>query len=133
VASLLAFSGGANFPGMPQRAVYAATRSYVVTFSQVLAAEVAERGVKVQVVCPGVVRTEFHTRQGMDLSQVPRAEPEVVVSASLAGLAKGEVVCAPTLEDGEAVARLAQAELGMLAGARQTELAKRYRDEGDGG
>jgi uncharacterized protein len=62
VASLLAFSGAVREPFLPERAVYAGSKSFLVTFSQILAAEVADRGVRVHVVCPGLVRSEFHSR-----------------------------------------------------------------------
>ena len=75
VASLLAFSGAADLPYLPARAVYAATKAFLVTFTEVLAAELRGTGVRVQVICPGVVRSEFHSRQGMDLSGVPRWSP----------------------------------------------------------
>ncbi|HYA69504.1 MAG TPA: SDR family oxidoreductase, partial [Acidimicrobiales bacterium] len=106
VASLLAFSGAADAAFLPERAVYAATKSFLVTFSQVLAAEVAASGVRVQVVCPGVVRSEFHSRQGIDMTDVPRMEPELVVEASLADLAAGVVVSVPGLQDLDALNRL---------------------------
>jgi short-subunit dehydrogenase len=43
-------------------------------------------GVRVQVVCPGAVATEFHERQGMDLSMLPRMTADDVVTASPRGL-----------------------------------------------
>ena len=52
--------------------MYAATKTFLVTFTEILAAELTGTGVKVQVVCPGVVRSEFRSRQGIDLSWVPR-------------------------------------------------------------
>ena len=127
VASLLAFSGPLDAPHLPQRAVYAGTKSFLVTFSEVLAREVAGGGVQVQVVCPGVVRTEFHSRQGMDLSSVPRMEPQRIVEASLADLANGVVVSIPGLADLEAYARLEAADRELLAVTRETELPERYR------
>jgi short-subunit dehydrogenase len=127
VASLLAFSGPVEAPHLPQRAVYAATRSFVVTFSEILAREVGPSGVRVQVLCPGVVRTEFHSRQGIDLSQVPRMEPELVVEASLADLADGVVVSIPGLADPSAYGQLESADQVLLAATRATELAERYR------
>ena len=49
---------------MPQRAVYAATKAFLVTFTDILAAELAGTGVDVQVVCPGIVRTDStHARE----------------------------------------------------------------------
>jgi short-subunit dehydrogenase len=129
VASLLAFSGAARLPYLPQRAVYAATKAFLVTFTEILAAELAGTGVKVQVVCPGVVRSEFHTRQGMDMSQVPRMEPEQIVTASLSDLARGVVVSVPAMPDDAAKARLDEAASALLAVARTTELPARYRTD----
>jgi uncharacterized protein len=127
VASLLAFSGAARTPHLPQRAVYAATKAFLVTFSEILAAELAGTGVRVQVVCPGVVRSEFHTRQGIDMSQVPRMEPEQIVTASLSDLARGVVVSIPAMPDDSAKARLDDAASALLAVARTSELPARYR------
>lgn len=127
VASLLAFSGAARAPQLPRRAMYAATKSFLVTFSEILAAELAGTGVKVQVVCPGVVRSEFHSRQGIDMSTVPRMEPEQIVSASLSDLARGVTVSIPALPDEAAKARFDEAAAALLAVARTTELAPRYR------
>jgi len=127
IASLLAFSGAVQAAFLPKRVVYAATKSFLVTFSQALAAEVRDRGIQVQVVCPGVVRSEFHSRQGMDMSAVPRMEPGHVVEASLADLADGVLVSVPSLGDTEPVARLEAANLELVGAARVTELPVRYR------
>ncbi len=64
-----------------------------------MSGELNGAGVRVQVVCPGVVATEFHERQGLDLSAVPRMTADDVVTAALRGLELGEVVCAPGVED----------------------------------
>ena len=127
IASLLAFSGAVQATFLPRRAVYAATKSFLVTFSQALAAEVRDRGIQVQVVCPGVVRSEFHSRQGMDMSAVPRMEPGQVVLASLADLADGVLVSVPGLDDTESLARLDTASLDLMGVTRITELPARYR------
>jgi uncharacterized protein len=127
IASLLAFSGAVQAPFLPRRVVYAATKSFLVTFSQALAAEVGDRGIQVQVVCPGVVRSQFHSRQGMDMSAVPRMEPGQVVEASLADLADGVLVSVPGLGDTEALARLDAANLELMGVTRVTELPARYR------
>jgi short-subunit dehydrogenase len=129
VASLLAFSGAARAPHLPQRAVYAATKAFLVTFTEILAAELAGTGVKVQVVCPGVVRSEFHSRQGLDMSQVPRMEPDRIVAASLADLARGVVVSIPAMPDESAKARFDDAASALLGVARTTELPARYRTD----
>ncbi|MFI9339000.1 SDR family NAD(P)-dependent oxidoreductase [Streptomyces althioticus] len=132
VASLLAFAGDLPPDPLPRRAVYAGTKGYAVTFTRTLAAELAGTPVRVQVVCPGLTATEFHLGAGdtpvsgerrvHDDGGMPAAD---VVTASLAGLEAGEVVCVPGLTDAEAVARLAGAELDLRAGSGR-RLASRY-------
>ena len=46
---------------MPRRAVYAGTLAHTAAMTQTLSAELEGTGVRLQVVCPGVVATEFHT------------------------------------------------------------------------
>jgi short-subunit dehydrogenase len=126
VAGMIAFSGPAPHSQMPRRAVYAGTLAYLVAMSQTLGAELEGTGVAVQVVCPGVVATEFHQRQGMDLSAVPRMTAADVVTASLRGLQLGETVCAPGVEDAGLLDAVFQADLAAF-GAQSAQLAERYR------
>ena len=106
--------------------MYAATKSFLVTFTQILAGELEGTGVRVQVLCPGVVRTEFHTRQGMDMTGRTRMEPQDVVTASLGDLDRGTVVSVPGLEDESALEAIAAAQ-GVLAGSTgAVGLAARY-------
>jgi hypothetical protein len=94
--------------------------------TQVLHQELAPVGLRVQVLCPEVVATEFHERQGLDLSAVPRMSAVDVVTASLRGLELGEVVCAPGVQDAGLLDAVSQADLAAF-GAQSTELADRYR------
>jgi len=59
VASVAAFAPG---PGM---AVYFASKAYVLSFSEALHRELKRFGVKVTVLCPGPVPTEFQARAGI--------------------------------------------------------------------
>jgi uncharacterized protein len=126
LSSLLAFSDAVSLPQFPKRVVYAATRAYLVTFTRVLAEELAGTGVKAVVVCPGIVRTEFHSRQGIDMTQVPRLEAEAVVQASMIALDTGEVVCMPTLDDPDLLAARDGAQAAMVRTAFPPNLATRY-------
>jgi hypothetical protein len=129
IASMLAFSGTLPSARLPARATYAGAKSFLVTFTQTLAGELAGTGVNVQVCCPGLVATEFHEVQGQDLSQLPRMSPAEVVTASLAGLEAGEIVCCPTLENVSALDRLAEAQravLGIGPTPPSVRLASRY-------
>jgi uncharacterized protein len=126
VASLLAYSGGWEGPQLPHRAVYAASKSFLVTFTQVLASELRDAGVRVQVVCPGVVRTEFHSRQGIDLSAVPRMDPTDVVTASLHDLERGIVVSIPGASDESTLDAVMSAQGELQDATRVVELPDRY-------
>jgi hypothetical protein len=127
VAGMIAFSGPAPASQMPRRAVYAGTLAHAVALSQTLSAELEETSLRVQVLCPGVVATEFHERQGLDLSAVPRMSAEDVVTASLRGLELGEVVCAPGVEDAGLLDAVFGADLAAFGG-QSPQLASRYRD-----
>lgn len=126
VAGMIAFSGPASHSQMPRRAVYAGTLAHLVAMSQTLSAELEGTGVNVQVLCPGVVATEFHKRQGIDMSVVPRMTADDVVTASLRGLELGETVCAPGVEHASLLDAVFQANLAAF-GAQSPELATRYR------
>lgn len=99
---------------------------FLVTFIRTLAAELHETGVRLQVVCPGIVKTEFFARQGIDRSDMPGLAPEQVVDASLRGLLQGEVVCLPTVTDEALLARRDEAELAVLQSGASAQLAPRY-------
>jgi hypothetical protein len=128
VATLLVFSGSSTAPQLPMRTVYAATKAFLFTFVRLLATELADTGVQLQVVCPGIVKTEFHTRQGLDMSGRPRLEAADIVEASVRGLALGELVCIPSLTDVDALRQRDEAEARVLAEGMQAQLADRYRD-----
>ena len=65
VASIAGFLPG---PGM---AVYYATKAYVISFSEALHQELKPRGVRVTVLCPGPVPTEFQARAGISREVFP--------------------------------------------------------------
>lgn len=126
VAGMLAFSGAAPAAAPPaQRAVYTGTLAGTVAMSQTLHAELEGTGVTVHVVCPGIVATEFHTVQGMDLSALPRMSAEDVVTATLAGIELGEVVIAPGVEDERLLRAAFDAGLAAFQG-QSAQLAARY-------
>jgi uncharacterized protein len=52
-------------PG-PGMAVYYASKAYVLSFTEALRAELAPRGVRVTVLCPGPVPSEFQARAGFE-------------------------------------------------------------------
>ncbi|WP_375287095.1 SDR family NAD(P)-dependent oxidoreductase [Sphingomonas sp.] len=130
VAGMLAFGAAAPLGPTPGRATYVATLAHLVALSQALAEELRAGNIRVQALCPGIVATEFHMRQGMDLSALPRMTAEDVVTASLAGLALGEVVCAPGVEDVGLLDGARRANLTAFGGQSPT-LATRYRQQAE--
>jgi len=93
--------------------------------SQTLHAELQGTGVNVHVVCPGIVATEFHEVQGMDLSAIPRMSAEDVVTATLSGIALGEIVSAPGIEDYSLLEAVFDADLAAFHG-QSPQLTSRY-------
>ncbi len=108
-------SMGSFMPG-PGLAVYAGSKSFLNVFSQALQAELAPSGIEVQVLCPGMVRTEIFApmdERGFGSEQFPEEmwmEPPELVSASLAALGTGELFVIP----GEANRHSARRALGKL-------------------
>lgn len=87
-----------GFHPVPYMSVYAATKSYVLSFSEALAEEVADSGVKVLALCPGPVPTEFQQVAGTSIEgveQLVAVTPDKVVEEGLAALARGERVWVP--------------------------------------
>ncbi len=65
VASVAGFMPG---PGM---AVYYASKAYVLSFTEALSRELSPLGVRVTVLCPGPVKTEFQMRAGIAPGPLP--------------------------------------------------------------
>ena len=128
VASLLAFSGSLPINPLPARATYAGAKAFIVVFTQLLAAELKDSGVRAMVVCPGIVATEFHTVAGMGGPLPGSMSAEDVARATLRGLELGEVVCIPGLEETERIGAANDAQRNLMMGGNKPALAARYRD-----
>jgi short-subunit dehydrogenase len=82
----------------PHNATYAATKAFVISFSEALHEEERARGISVTALLPGFTRTEFQARANYDTSRVPRfmwMEADEVARAALAGAAAGKAVVVP--------------------------------------
>lgn len=78
--------------------LYPSTKAFLVSFSQALAHELSDTGVRVQALCPGFTYTEFHDVVGLNRSMAPKfmwLPAKRVVSTSLNALTHGHVIVVP--------------------------------------
>lgn len=90
----------AAFYPIPNKAVYAATKSYVLSFSRALAHELEDDGITVTALCPGVVETEYANRGNVDESNTMEGmtnDPRTVAQAGWDGLQDGDRIVLPSL------------------------------------
>ncbi|EHS52820.1 short-chain dehydrogenase/reductase SDR [Rhizobium sp. PDO1-076] len=108
--------------------IYAATKSYVLTLSQSLHAEVGSRGVYVQAVLPAATRTEIYDRMGGDISKVPDVmEVDDLVDSALIGFDRKELVTIPPVPDVADWEAFEQARMVLALGFSNAQPAARYR------
>jgi short-subunit dehydrogenase len=93
--TIINLSSLVSFMPVPQDAMYSATKLFSNSFMESLHISFKDKGIKVQVLCPGLIRnTNFHERAGMKLSLLkswqilPWMEPENVVKISVRNLRK---------------------------------------------
>jgi short-subunit dehydrogenase len=82
--------------------VYGGSKAFVLSLSQSLHHELAQKGVRVQAVLPGATATEFWDIAGLPVHNLPAGivmSAEDMVDAALAGLDHGEIVTIPSLPD----------------------------------
>jgi hypothetical protein len=85
----------AGFAPMGLNATYAATKAFLIAFSEALAVDLEGTGVHVLCVCPGFTRTEFQEKAHIDATQVPRfvwMTPEAVADQAVAAVGKQTVL-----------------------------------------
>ena len=90
------------FTPFPTNAIYSASKSFVKLFSESIYLELKGTGVKVQALCPGMTRTDFHEKMGFDKNtfykdkgMMKAMTPEEVIDISLQYLEKDKVLCVP--------------------------------------
>ena len=80
----------ASFQAVPFMATYAATKAFVLSFSEALWEENRAQGIKVMALCPGVTETNFfEAARGHKPPARVSQTPEEVVDTAMRGLARG--------------------------------------------
>lgn len=90
----------AAFLPIPGNAMYASTKSFLKNFTESLHMDVCSYGIKVQCLCPGFTRSNFHKNSNMSVELLQHGlvqwmRPAEVVNYSIYCLNKGQVVCIP--------------------------------------
>ncbi len=90
VASVYAFSP------VPNQAVYAACKAFMLSFSRTLAMELHETGVTVSVLCPGITITKFRATAGMkEKKSAFSMTAEAVAKIAVCGMLRGKFTIVP--------------------------------------
>ncbi len=85
-----------GFQPAPRLAVYAASKAFVLSLGQALAAELGGGGVRVLTVCPGPIDTPFFDVLGSrDAAIGQQLTPEQVVDRALRALERGRTLVVP--------------------------------------
>lgn len=109
---------------------YSASKAYVLNLSQALQHELGAKGLRVQAVLPGAIRTDFWDASGIPVDGLP---PELVMSAedlvdaALAGLDLGEDITVPSLPDAADWERFEAAREALTPNLSRSQPAQRYR------
>lgn len=82
----------AAFQPVPFLAVYAATKAFVLSFSEALAEEYRGRGVRVLALCPGATATNFFKTAGEGAQVGAARAPQSVVATALRAYDRGQAV-----------------------------------------
>jgi short-subunit dehydrogenase len=78
-------------------ATYAATKAFVLHFTEALAQELHGTGVRALALCPGATRSEFHEVAGTEalFGWVMPMSAQSVVRSALRALDRGHAICVP--------------------------------------
>ena len=109
VASTAAFQPG------PMMSVYYASKAFVLSFSEALAQEYSDQGIKISVLCPGPTRSAFYLRGAIDNTKLIKSglvklmEPQRAAFIGYNGFKKGKRIIIPGLKNqiGAFLAKLA--------------------------
>lgn len=91
----------AAFQPLPYMATYAATKAFVLAFTEAMAEELRGTGARAMALCPGPVQTEFHSIAGTAESTYERLSKPASMTAqqcvtdALRSFDRGAAVCIP--------------------------------------
>src|SRR5258708_3650540 len=93
---IINIASNASFQPLPAMASYAATKAFVLHFSEALSHELARDGVHVMAACPGPTATNFFAGTTTNMSAKDMDSSESVVQKTLEAFDQGRHVAYPT-------------------------------------
>lgn len=123
LGSVSAFNPSAQGPA------YSGSKAYVLNFTRSLQLEYLQSPIRIQIVQPGPIRTEFFAAAGVSEDIFPAEAfltAEQLVDAALVGLDAGEKVSTPSLPDAELWDRLEESRDAFVQATRSGAVADRY-------
>lgn len=96
--AIINVASAAAFQPIPYNATYAATKAFVLHFSEAIHEETRRYGVVVTCLCPGPVKTEFQQVSGLDESAIPSfawESVETVVNTALSAVRTRRAIAIP--------------------------------------
>lgn len=96
--TIINVASAAAFQPIPFNATYAATKAFVLHFSEAIHEEARHHGVSVTCLCPGPVKTEFQQVAGLDSNTIPAIAWEsvdTVVRSALSAARSGRAIAIP--------------------------------------
>lgn len=114
---------------LPISAVYSGSKAFVLQYTRGLQQELAETGVKVQLVLPASTSTEIWDLSGVPLAALNKETlmtTEHMVDAALAGLDQGETITWPSVADASLWEKYDAARSALFAGTQAGTPAPRY-------
>lgn len=109
--------------------VYGGTKAFVLAFSQSLRHELADKGIRIQVILPGAISTNFWNLAGTTVEYLPQEIVMTVddlVDAAIAGLDQGEFVTIPSLPNREQWDAYESARQALMPNLSRAVPASRY-------
>lgn len=94
----------AGFQPVPSMGLYAASKAFVISFSESLAEQVVTKGVSVTLLCPGVTDTPATKPILQDLPQFVVSSSDDVAAEGYRALMAGEAICIPGIANQAALA-----------------------------
>ncbi|MDW2800057.1 SDR family NAD(P)-dependent oxidoreductase [Clostridium boliviensis] len=101
--TIINISSDGAFAVMPRNVLYSSTKLFILNFTEGLYMELIDSAIRVQVVCPGFIDSDFHESAGMNVVKKKTGfmkfmDPDKIVHLAMRDLKIGRVVSLPGLD-----------------------------------